>query len=411
MSSTAGSIASLDVQQLKTAMEHACGWLQDVAQLQSDTLPADTEDITGFPYTRWRGVIRGEYSAARKKWWFFCPVWHTGQAVRALVLASQTLGQPKWMDGARRGAEFIYNHQVFDEASPDHGLILAYEDVPTKVNTSAVMECMEGLMELADADKDEQAWKRIIAAGDFIVDKMFMPVEGLFRDVYDPQTHTVIVPNPYRSKDNIGGRPLVEDAVLVRLFEKTKDQKFLDAHLKVSRTLVADQRPAGNWIDYGPCDPNRGVFHPRHTYWWGLPLLDSYQATGDKRYLETAIASGEFCARAMRKDGGYIRGTYFDFGTDSFGHATSGSASAAVLFLRLFRITKEPRWMKLAELALSYCMMVQLIDVQDKNLKGVIVEKVLAPVNHTDASPYHIRDLGTIFFVIAAAEYLRTVEA
>ncbi|MBN1555959.1 MAG: hypothetical protein JXA11_14540 [Phycisphaerae bacterium] len=398
----------LDAKDVRTAMEHACHWLVDIAQLQSDELPADTDNSHGFPYTRWRGAIRGEYSAAKQKWWFFCPVWHTGQAVKALVLASQTLEQPRWINGAKLGAEFIYNHQVYDEAGPDHGLILAYEDLPEKVNTSAIMECMDGLMRLADAENDQAAWDRIVAAGSFIVDKMFMPEEGLFRDLYDPKIHSVI-PAPYRTKDNIGGRPLVEDAILVRLYERTKDRKYLDAHLRVSRQLVADQRPKGNWIDYGPCNAKEGTFHPRHTYWWGLPLLDSYHVTGEKCYLDTAIASGEFTARALRRDGGYIRGTDMDFNTDSFGHVTSGSGCAAILFLRLFQETKEDKWMELAQRAISYCMRVQLLDVQDKNLEGVILEKVLPPVDHTDASPYYIRDLGTIFFVIAAAEYLRTI--
>ena len=44
---------------------------------------------------------------------------------------------------------------------------------------------------------------------------MFMPDVGLFRDLYDPQDHAV-KPAPYRTKDNIGGRPLVEDAILVK---------------------------------------------------------------------------------------------------------------------------------------------------------------------------------------------------
>ncbi|MBN1942792.1 MAG: hypothetical protein JW849_05800 [Phycisphaerae bacterium] len=402
-------MSQIEVKDVRAAMEHACHWLVDIAQIQTDELPADTDNRQGLPYESWRGSIRGEYSAADKTWWSFCPIWHTGQAVRALTLASQVLGQDKWLTGAKLAAEFIYTNQIFDESNPSHGLILAYEDNPTMVNTSAVMECMEGLMQLANAENDSAAWDRIIAAGDFLVEKMFMPEVGLFRDVYDPASHSVLLPNPYRSKDDLGGRPLIDDGVLVRLYERTKDRKFLDAHLKISDRLVADQRPKGNWIDYGPCHAAEGRFHPRHTYWWGKPLLDSYHATGDARYLETAIASGEFTARAMRRDGGYIRNTFTDFNTDSFGHVTSGSACAAILFLSLFRETKESKWMEFAERAISFCMNMQLIDVQDRNLEGVILEKVLPPVNHTDASPYYIRDVGTIFFVTAAAEYLKAV--
>ncbi len=400
--------SELDAAKLKTAMERACHWIQHVAQLQTDELPGDTLNRSALPYTRWAGALRGEYSAASKTWWFFCPVWHTGQAVKALLAAEEVLGQPAWRHGAKRGAEFICHHQVLDEASPDYGLILAYEDLPTEVNTSAMLECMDGLMLLASAEQDEAAWKRLVAAGEFILAKTFMPGEGLFRDVYNPQTHAVRLPNPYRTKDDIGGRPLLDDAVFARLYARTGHQPFLDAHVKVSRRLVADQRPRGNWIDYGPCHAAAGLFHPRQTYWWSLPLLESYRLTGDRQYLETVIASGEFLARAMRRDGGFFRGTYADFGTDSFGHAASGSACAAILFLGLFKATRESRWLELAQRALRFCMNMQLLDVKDQNLDGAVLEKVLPP-DHTDASPYHIRDLGTIFFVIAAAEWVRSV--
>jgi hypothetical protein len=50
-------------------------------------------------------------------------------------------------------------------------------------------------------------------------------------------------------------------------------------------------------------------------------------------------------------------------------------------------------------------MNMQFTHPQDHNLHGAILEKILPP-SGSDASPYHIRDLGTIFFIQAAAEYL-----
>ena len=41
-----------------------------------------------------------------------------------------------------------------------------------------------------------------------------------------------------------------------------------------------------------------------------------------------------------------------------------------------------------------------------ENVYGAILEKVLPP-NVSDRNPFHIRDLGTIFFIQAAAKYLR----
>jgi len=51
-------------------------------------------------------------------------------------------------------------------------------------------------------------------------------------------------------------------------------------------------------------------------------------------------------------------------------------------------------------------MKMQFTNPEDPNLKGAILEKVLPP-DGTDRSPYHIRDLGTIFFIQAASLYLQ----
>jgi hypothetical protein len=47
----------------------------------------------------------------------------------------------------------------------------------------------------------------------------------------------------------------------------------------------------------------------------------------------------------------------------------------------------------------------QFREVRDPNLKGAVLEQVKTP-NGSDASPYHLRDLGTIFFAHAASRVL-----
>jgi hypothetical protein len=393
-----------DSLRLQQGLPLACDWLAEIAQLKTEIFSSDTVDTIGHRHGSWKGAIRGEYSVANKQWDFFCPVWHTGQAVKALVLAGDYFKKESYLYAARQGAKFILDNQIWDPDHPDHGLILAYEDYGDKVTTSAVLEAMHGLMLLAERDADEMLWSRLIAAGRFLVNKLYMPHKGLFHDLYDPVVHAV-VPNPYRTRNNVGGRPILDDAILLHLYRKTKEKVFLDIHVAVAETLVREQNPPGNWIDYGPCDPGPGSFHPRHTYWWGLPLIDTYRETGRKEFLDTALAGGEFLKNALRKDGGYFRGYYRDGKTDSFGHATSGSACAALYFLELLKITHNADWQEWAKLALNFCLSMQMVAPADPNLKGVILEKVLPP-DGTDRSPYHIRDLGTIFFITAGCRYL-----
>ena len=107
----------------------------------------------------------------------------------------------------------------------------------------------------------------------------------------------------------------------------------------------------------------------------------------------------------MRRDGGIFRTTFTDFNTLSFGHATSGSACAARCVLAAYGESGDGGWLELAESALNFCGSMQLTNPADPNLRGAILEKVLPP-DGTDKLPYHIRDLGTIFFIQAASEYL-----
>lgn len=399
----------MDKSELLKSINLACSWLGNVAQIKTDHLTV-AKNRKGFQYDTWKGAIRGEYSAGRKEWDFFCPVWHTGQAVKAMVDAYKITKDEKHLQSAKLGAEFITNNQIFEKGHTDFGLILAYEDFADKVNTSAILECMDGLMHLAELEQNDSLWGKIVAAGEFVMDKMFMPEHGLFRDSYDPQKHEVELPNPFRTKNNIGGRPLIDDAIFVKLYEKTGDAKYLDLHVKVSERLIADQRPAGNWVDYAPCNADKMCFHPRHTYWWGKPLLDTYHKTNRKEFLETAIASGEFTLQALRADGGWIRGLFLVrdnplyFNTSCFDHVTSGSACASIFFMELYDETKDKKWLEAAEKAIGYCMRMQVKKAEDPNMQGVIIEKVVSP-DGTDKNPYHIRDLGTIFFITAATKY------
>ncbi|OGV83633.1 MAG: hypothetical protein A3K19_07640 [Lentisphaerae bacterium RIFOXYB12_FULL_65_16] len=396
--------------ELKTALRLACDWLVDVAQVATRELTVEKNSMR-HPYSDWRGAIRGEYSAATRQWDFFCPVWHTGQAVKALLGAAQSLNEPRYRQAADAGAAFILDKQVWDTTSPDHGLILAFEDSAEFVNTSAVLECMDGLLRLADANRAPDVQQRLVRAGEFLIEKLYMPDAGLFHDAYHPGRHAVVLPNPFRTRENVGGRPLLDDSIFLKLYRQTGETRFRDVQVRVSETLVQTQRPRGNWVDYAPCNPDRMRFHPRHTYWWGLPLLDTYRETGRGEFLETAVAAGEFTLRALRSDGGYFREVSVEpdgtVNTASFGHATSGAACGALLFLALHRETGDARWLEGAERALSFCLSMQMRTPQDPNLKGVIIEKVLPP-RGTDASPYHVRDLGTIFFIQAAVAYLGT---
>jgi hypothetical protein len=112
----------LDRAVLSRAVAAACEWITGVAQMKIDTLSGERNSHK-LEHRHWQGALRGEYHASTRQWDFFCPVWHTGQAIKALVLASQALNRPDLLDAARFSAGFIGAERVGDRSNPHYGLI------------------------------------------------------------------------------------------------------------------------------------------------------------------------------------------------------------------------------------------------------------------------------------------------
>lgn len=383
----------MNTEKLAESLALACSWINDVAQVRTPEQAAVGRG-SQLRQKDWIGALRGEYRAATREWDFFCPVWHTGQAVKALVMASRVLGRDV-LAGAGRGAQFILNNRV--TSGKDKGLILAFEDFPDKVNISAILECLDGLFHFAEASGSAECREAALDALAWVAHNAYMRGQGLFRDLYDPEAGA-FVPNAYKCE----GRPLLDDAVFLKGYQLTDRKEFLAIASETAERLLKDEYPPGNWMRYPPCNMAGGRIHPRQAYWWGYPMLDMHKHSGDARFLECFKRSVGWYRQALRRDGGLFRGTYSDFSTDSFGHATSGVGGAAAMFLAYSRHTGDKDIAPDIERALSFCMQVQFTRPGDPNLKGAILEKVLPP-DGSDASPYHLRDLGTIFFIQAAS--------
>ena len=377
----------------------ACKWITDKAQVK-DNLPAGQRGQK-MAFKLWNGAIRGEYRAATGEWDSFGPAWHTGQAVKALVMASSSLHRPDLLDAAKYSAEFIMANRTV--TGDDAGVIWAFEDFPDLICTSGILETVDGLFMLAEATGEIEYSYAANAAVSWVINKTYCPEQRLFRDAYKYSEHKFI-------DGKLASRPLIDDAVFLKSWKLTGKEIFKQVAVESAEMLLENENPPGNWIKYGPCSAANQRIHPRHAYWWGLPMLDVYKATGDERFLQCFYRSVKWYQEALRKDGGFIRGTYTDFNTDSFGHATSGTACAVICFLKYFEHTGDRKIIPYIEKGLMYCMRMQFTEPEDCNLKGAILEKILPP-DGTDRSPYYIRDLGTIFYIQAASLYLNIFKA
>jgi len=385
---------------LEISLANAVNWLTEIATVKNNQPIGDHG--AEMPITFWDGAIREKYHVAFKQWDCLCPIWHTGQAVKALVVAAEMLNKPELLEDAKFSAEFIMQNRIMD--GKDKGLILAFEDHPDKVNTSAILESLDGLFFLSEATGNKKYQDAAVDALFWIKNNAWQPEEKIFNDIYDISSGRYIF-----GVNGSQGRLLLDDAAFLKGWELTGDESLKQIAVDAAEGLLKNENPPGNWIKYIPCDIKNGNIHPRHAYWWGMPMLEVYKATNDERFLECFFRSVEWYKQALRKDGGFIRGTYTDFNTDSFGHATSGSACAVIAFLKYYEHTGDKKIIEYIERGLAYCIKMQFTNPDDPNLQGAILEKILPP-DGTDHNPYYIRDLGTIFFIQAASLYLRILK-
>ena len=257
---------------------------------------------------------------------------------------------------------------------------------------------------LSEATRNKKYQDAAVDALYWIKDNAWQAEREIFNDIYDVSSRKFIF-----GVNGSQGRPLLDDVAFLKGWCLTGDDSFKQIAVDTAETLLKNENPTGNWIKYIPCNIENGNIHPRHAYWWGMPMLEVYKATNDERFLQCFFRSVEWYKKALRKDGGFIRGTYSDFNTDSFGHATSGTACAVICFLKYYEHTGDKSIIGYIERGLDYCMRMQFTNPEDPNLKGAILEKVIYPEG-TDRSPYYIRDLGTIFFIQAASLYLQVFE-
>lgn len=407
-------VASIGRDKLEAAVRAACTWLTDIAQLKNATLgPAEQLDPASAPekansagiayrYTNWTGAMRGEY-APHGSWSFFGPIWHTGQAVKALALAHAYFHEPAMLEGARLGATFILNQQIHDPAHPDTGAIFAYEDQPDRLNTSCLFEACDGLFTLSELTGDEQYATRAVEAIGWTVQRMYQG-KGTFFDGYDFASRQTYRTWPDQWSD--GGRPLLDDGVLLKAYQRSKNERFREVFLAVADRLLQREAPSGNWVGYAPCNWKIGLLHPRQAFWWGRPLWMAWRETGQARYRDAFLRACRWYVQAMRRDGGILRRTYADGSSESFGHVTSATCCACMLFRDAAAEVGSDEFTSRLELGLRYAMSMQVTKPEDPNMQGVIIEKCLPP-SQTDANPWRVRDLGTTFFVTAATQLLR----
>jgi len=375
---------------LEAALQ-GCNWLTDVGQVIE-------KDNPNF------GAIRGEYDTKIREWSFYGPFWHTGNAVRALLTAFKMSGNRKYLKHAIWGGEYMIRNQVLDKKHMHfYGCIIDHGNIASQ---------LEGLRVLHDLYlvTGEKQWReRFRLAVDWVIKATYLKGEGLFINSFKAN-----YPERYELDKKERARPLNDDATLYAAYQEFKEPIYLETFLEVADRLLRDEDPPGNWIEYYPCNPNSfgglGHIHPRHTWWWGYPMLSAYDATGDRKYLECGIRSGDWYILNSTLDGAVYYHTTRNGKHLSFDFCTSAVGCAVIIWIDLWERLGEEKYLDAIERGLGFLLGAQFSrDAEDRNLRGAFFER-LNPMDNTGNPGFHIRDIATIYGVQAMLRLLGALD-
>lgn len=294
-----------------------------------------------------RGFSRCDYDVIEGQWHPYEEAWHTGQAIQALVEAHRVLGNPALLAAARRAGDAWAGLAI-----EDHPVLAGYfnaahgDALGSLINFTTIADGTPGLFNLSRLTGDTRYADVATRAGDWALRHLYLPDEGLLYDLVDATTGEILTDRtPHgaiRAAFPDGNLPLEavarpnnEGYLFLDMYRHTGEARYRDVFLRLSDGLVERQDEHGLWMAFHPNEHARGSVHPRFNVWYAESLLEAFELTGDRRYLEAAARTGRAMQRLQRADGRIFYTSFVDGRAEE--HSVTGSAVsfAGLLWLRL----------------------------------------------------------------------------
>ena len=103
--------------------------------------------------------------------------------------------------------------------------------------------------------------------------------------------------------------------------------------IELCESLVERQGPEGLWMDFMPNHKADGSFHPRFNLWYAESLIEGYELTGDRSYLEAAAQTARMFVRVQKGDGTIYYKNYLDGRSNQNSVCGSAVAFAGIIWL------------------------------------------------------------------------------
>jgi len=356
------------------------------------------------------GKSRCDYNLIAGVWQDYEPPWHTGQVIYALTRAFDVTKNKAYLTAAKKAGDWWVGLEIKDNPKLN-GMVRSVHQAGIHYIVFATMtDGSAGLFRLQRLTGIEKYAQVPTRAGEWMLANMYEPESRMFYDAVDPETGEVMKqwspfwPNKKQQTLNDVARPNNEGSLFKDMYLYTKNEKYKKVFLDLCESLVEKQGKEGLWMDFMPNDKQRGYFHPRFNIWYAESLLEGYDLSGDKRFLDAALKTARFYTKYQQKNGAFYYRNYLDGSADRYSVSGSTTAFAGILWLRLQKLGVGDEFQKNIQHSLSWILNNQYPpDHPDKNLAGGILE--IRSKSKKNKLEITNRDIATSFAIRFLADY------
>ncbi|MFZ4621503.1 MAG: hypothetical protein ACOYNS_13160, partial [Bacteroidota bacterium] len=291
-----------------------------------------------------KGMARGDYNIVEGIWSPYEPAWHTGQIVYGLVEAFRITGKKEYLDNAIHAGKWWNSLVITDNPKLNGMLRTIHGGGIEKICFTTLCDGANGMFELSRVSKNNTFAQAATSAGEWALGTMYLPEEGMFYDFVDPVTGDVqktwsdFWPEKKLQILTDVARPNNEGYLYKDMYEFTKNEKYKKVFIGLCESLVKRQGPEGLWMEFTPNNKAENRFHPRFNLWYAESLIEGYELTGNKRYLDAAVKTLKFYTKYQKKDGTIYYVNSLDGASVENSPSGSTVSFAGMLWLRLLKL-------------------------------------------------------------------------
>ena len=289
------------------------------------------------------GKSRCDYNMTLGKWFPYEEPWHTGQLILGLLDAYRVTGDDACLQAARHAGDWWLSLEIKDNPAMQGMVGATHGDAigNDHIVFATVSDGTPGIFELSRVTGDPRYAALATSSASWMLEHLYFPEKGVCYDLADLRTGEVLTLNSpfHREKPDQRlfdvSRPNTEGSLFKDAYEFSGEERFREAYVLLCDALLKYQDRWGLWMDFMPNDRKEGSFHPRFNLWYAESLLECYDLTGDRRYLEAAARTARTYAKAQRPDGTLYYDNYVDGRYDKGSVCGSAVAFAGILWMRL----------------------------------------------------------------------------